>query len=70
MRKPRQTIDELAQETLPESVQTAIHGMELSVVTQKSSLHVVMHRTRLELKAVLDWGKALALVLSLMKIWK
>jgi hypothetical protein len=70
MRKARQTIDELAEERLPESINGAIHGMELSIFTHKSSLHVVMHRTKFEIQAVLDWGKIAALVVSLIQIWK
>ena len=65
-----QTIDTLAEEQLSEQIKCAIHGMELSIITQENSVHIVLHRTRLELKAVLNWGKAVVLVLGLMKLLK
>ena len=70
MRKKHQTIDTLAEEQLSEQIKCAIHGMELSIITQENSVHIVLHRTRLELKAVLNWGKAVVLVLGLMKLLK
>jgi hypothetical protein len=70
VREKHQTIDTLAEEQLPEQIKHAIHGIELSVTIQENSVHIVLHRTSLELKAVLNWGVVVVLALGLMKLCK
>jgi hypothetical protein len=71
MRQKRKTIDELAQERLPESINTAIKNIEISVVIQKTTwFHILIDRTRCELNIAVPWGAAATFVIALTKLGK
>jgi hypothetical protein len=70
LKRKSQTVDALAQEKLPVSINEAIDGLELRIETKSTRwLYITANRTRCEIHVVLSW-KAVALACGLIKVGK
>jgi len=71
VKRKGQTVDALAQEKLPESINKAIDGLEIRIESQRTRwLHITANRRRCEVHLVLPWEKVATVAFGLMKVVK